>query len=84
MPEFVQPVLVPEPLSVSTACAVSSAFAPAGFVWKPLQVATGVCVAFVCCVLHAGLPTYRLITPEVCAPPSSVGAGGIEPPTSRL
>jgi hypothetical protein len=31
------------------------------------------------------LPTYRVITPEVCATPSSVGAPGIEPdaPTRR-
>jgi chromosome segregation ATPase len=30
------------------------------------------------------LPTYRVVTPAVCALPSSVGAGGIEPPTSRV
>jgi site-specific DNA recombinase len=30
------------------------------------------------------LPTYRIVTPEVCATPSSVGAPGIEPGTSRV
>jgi site-specific DNA recombinase len=30
------------------------------------------------------LPTYRIITPEVCALPSSVGVTGIEPVTSRV
>lgn len=30
------------------------------------------------------LPTYRIVTPEVCALPSSVGAPGIEPGTSRV
>ena len=30
------------------------------------------------------LPTYRVVTPEVCATPSSVGAPGIEPGTSRV
>jgi site-specific DNA recombinase len=30
------------------------------------------------------LPTYRVVTPEVCALPSSVGAPGIEPGTSRV
>jgi hypothetical protein len=30
------------------------------------------------------LPTYRVITPAVCALPSSVGAPGIEPGTSRV
>ena len=30
------------------------------------------------------LPTYRVITPEVCATPSSVGAAGIEPATPRV
>jgi site-specific DNA recombinase len=30
------------------------------------------------------LPTYRILTPEVCATPSSVGAPGIEPGTSRV
>jgi predicted nucleic acid-binding Zn-ribbon protein len=30
------------------------------------------------------LPTYRIVTPEVCALPSSVGARGIEPRTSRV
>ena len=28
------------------------------------------------------LPTYRILTPEVCALPSSVGGTGIEPVTS--
>lgn len=27
------------------------------------------------------LPTYRIVTPEVCALPSSVGGAGIEPPS---
>jgi site-specific DNA recombinase len=30
------------------------------------------------------LPTYRVVTPEVCALRSSVGAAGIEPATSRV
>ncbi len=30
------------------------------------------------------LPTYRVLPPEVCATPSSVGAAGIEPATSRV
>jgi site-specific DNA recombinase len=30
------------------------------------------------------LPTYRVVTPAVCALPSSVGAPGIEPGTSRV
>jgi hypothetical protein len=30
------------------------------------------------------LPTYRVVTDAVCAPPSSVGGDGIEPPTSCL
>ena len=30
------------------------------------------------------LPTYGVVTPAVCAPPSSVGAPGIEPGTSRV
>ena len=30
------------------------------------------------------LPTYRVVAPEVCALPSSVGAPGIEPGTSRV
>jgi site-specific DNA recombinase len=30
------------------------------------------------------LPTYRVVTPEVCATPSSVGAAGIEPATPRV
>jgi hypothetical protein len=30
------------------------------------------------------LPTYRVVTPEVCAPPSSVGGTGLEPVTSSL
>jgi site-specific DNA recombinase len=30
------------------------------------------------------LPTYRIVTPAVCALPSSVGGDGIEPPTSCL
>jgi site-specific DNA recombinase len=30
------------------------------------------------------LPTYRIVTPEVCALPSSVGATGLEPVTSRM
>ena len=30
------------------------------------------------------LPTYRVVTPEVCALPSSVGVTGIEPVTSRV
>ena len=30
------------------------------------------------------LPTYRVVTPEVCATRSSVGAPGIEPGTSRV
>ncbi len=30
------------------------------------------------------LPTYRIVTPEVCATPSSVGAAGIEPATPRV
>jgi site-specific DNA recombinase len=30
------------------------------------------------------LPTYRVLTPEVCATPGSVGAPGIEPGTSRV
>ena len=30
------------------------------------------------------LPTYRIITPEVCAVPSSVGGAGLEPATSCL
>lgn len=30
------------------------------------------------------IPTYRVVTPEVCATPSSVGAAGIEPATPRV
>jgi hypothetical protein len=30
------------------------------------------------------LPTYRVLTPEVCATPSSVGGTGVEPVTSCL
>jgi hypothetical protein len=30
------------------------------------------------------LPTYRVVTPEVCATTSSVGAAGIEPATPRV
>jgi hypothetical protein len=30
------------------------------------------------------LPTYRVVTPAVCALPNSVGAPGIEPGTSRV
>jgi hypothetical protein len=30
------------------------------------------------------LPTYRVVTPEVCAVPGSVGGTGIEPVTSGL
>ena len=30
------------------------------------------------------LPTYRIVTPAVCATPSSVGAAGIEPATPRV
>jgi hypothetical protein len=30
------------------------------------------------------LPTYRVVTPAVCALPTSVGAPGIEPGTSRV
>jgi hypothetical protein len=29
-------------------------------------------------------PTYRLVTPEVCATSKKVGAPGIEPGTSRV
>ena len=30
------------------------------------------------------LPTYRVVTPPVCATTSSVGAAGIEPATPRV